>query len=256
MDSQSAAGFQDHLVINVSALDLSSLVGREIKLFSEQFPGKEIMSRVVLAQDRELVIDNGGKSTQIDNLVHGQTVILQFVYRGQAVSVKASLRRSAGNSSHLVLDDRVTPLSQRKFRRIPIEQLVRLAAFPPLTFRRTNLSRLRWIETHLINFSSGGALVAIPGYLERGVYLLASIELGQPAFPPMILGQVRHCFAVDSGAFHVGMEFIVTEVGKRQLPPPTMKELPAVVLSYDARQREHLNKKILAWTPNGDNAQT
>ncbi|MEW6050501.1 MAG: PilZ domain-containing protein [Candidatus Zixiibacteriota bacterium] len=255
MDTVSGVGFQDHLAINVSALDLSSLVGREIKLFSEQFPGKEIMSRVVLAQERELLIDSGGKSTQIDNLVHGQTVILQFAYRGQAVSVKASLRRSSGNRCHLILDDRVTPLCQRKFRRIPIERAVRLAAFPPLTFRRKNLSRLRWIETHLINFSSGGALVTIPGYLERGVYLLVSIDLGQGAFPPMVLGQVRHCYAIENGAFHVGMEFVVSEVGKRQLPPPAMKELPAVVLSYDARQRESLNKKLLAWTPTGDNQQ-
>jgi hypothetical protein len=245
----------EHLEIDVSALDLSSLVGREIRLFSEQFPGKEILTRVVMAQERELVIDNGGKSNLVENLVHGQSVILQFPYRNQAVSVKAALRRSNGNRCHLILDERVTPLSQRQFRRVPIVRPVRLAAFPTSTFRRKNLARLRWIETRLINFSSGGALVAIPGYLERGVHLLVSVELGSSAFPPMVLGQVKHCYPVDGGTFHIGIEFVVSEISRRTIPTTTVRELPAIILSYDSRQRELMNKKIMAWTPSGDNAQ-
>lgn len=245
----------EHLEIDISVLDLSSLVGREIRLYSEQFPGKEIPTRVVMAQERELVIDNGSKSNLVENLVHGQSVILQFPYRGQAVSVKAALRRSTGNRCHLILDERVTPLSQRQFRRVPIACPVRMAAFPASTFRRKNLARLRWIETKLLNFSSGGALVAIPGYLERGVHVLVSVELGSNAFPPMVLGQVRHCYPIDSGAFHVGIEFVVSEVSRRSIPPATVRELPAIILSYDSRQRELLNKKVMAWTPSGDNAQ-
>lgn len=255
MQPDRTEAYGEHLEIDISVLDLSSLVGREIRLFSEQFPGKEIPSRVVMAQERELVIDNGGKAGLVENLVHGQTVILQFPYRGQAVSVRAALRRSTGNRCHLILDEHVTPLSQRQFRRVPIIRPVRLAAFPTSTFRRKNLARLRWIETKLINFSSGGAMVAIPGYLERGVHLLVAVELGSNAFPPMVLGQVRHCYPVETGAYHVGIEFVVNEVGRRTIPPDTMRELPAVILSYDSRQRELLNKKILAWTPPGDNAQ-
>ncbi len=235
--------------VDVLRLDISHLVGHEISLYSEQFPGKEIPARVTSAHDRLLVVDGSASAAVIDNLVHGQTVIARLEYKGQKVSVRAQLKRTVGGRCQLHLDEKVTPLSQRQYRRINLEASVRLAAFPATTFVRKNLPRLRWIETQIVNFSSGGALIVVPGILERDIFLLLSITLTTDLFPPLIIGQVRHCFAAENGRFHSGIEFFISEKFKSQAAPANVHELPSVVLSYSSRQREQLNKRIQAWTP-------
>jgi hypothetical protein len=230
-------------------LDLSILVGREVRLFTEQLPGKEILTRVVSVQEGQFLLDSGGRCDVVSNLVHGQTVIVQFPYKGEQLSVKAQFKRTAGGRHSLSLDQTIMPLSHRRFKRIEIERAVKLAAFPVHSFSRKNLPRLRWMETKLRNFSSGGASVELPAQLEKEIYLLVSIEFDQELFPPLLLAQVRHCYPTDNGHFYIGIEFIVREKGLSQVPLATVRELPSVVMTYEARHREALNKKLLAWTP-------
>jgi hypothetical protein len=234
-------------------LDLSVLVGREVRLFTEQLPGKEILTRVVSVHEGQFVLDSGSRSDVVSNLVHGQTVVVQFAYKGERLSVKAQFRRTAGGRHSVVLDDTVVPLSHRRFRRIDVERTVRLAAFPVSSFSRRNLSRLRWMETSLRNFSSGGASVKLPAQLEKEIYLLVSIDFDSELFPPLILAQVRHCYPTEEGHFHIGVEFVIREKGMTLVPASTVRELPPVVMSYEARHREALNKKLLAWTPSDTN---
>ena len=249
MNPVESAAYQEPQSVDVLRLDISHLVGHEITLFSEQFPGKQIPARVTSAHDRLLVIDGSASAAVIDNLVHGQTVVARLEYKGQKVSVRAQLKRTLGGRCQLHLEERVTPLSQRLYRRIHLEESVRLAPFPAATFVRKNLARLRWIETQLVNFSSGGALIMIPGILERDIFLLLSLTLDTDLLPPLILGQVRHCFAAENGRFHAGIEFLISEKIKSQAIAANVHELPSVVLAYSARHRDQLNKKIQAWTP-------
>lgn len=234
-------------------LDLSYLVGREINLFSDQCPGKEMRTRVVSITGRQMLVDGVGRQNAIENLVNNQHVVIQFPYKGQDVSVKAVLKRTAGGRCTFHLEEKVVPLSQRRHRRIDLATEVRLAPFPMSTFSRKNLARLRWIGTSTKNFSSGGVLLDVPGYLERDVYLLVNITLKDAVFPNLILAQVRHCHPGQENKYRVGVEFVTKEVAGRILPPTTARELPPVVFSYSVIDRERLNKMIQAWTPETTN---
>lgn len=234
-------------------LDLSFLVGREINLFSDQCPGKEMRTRVVSITGRQMLVDGVGRQNAIENLVNNQQVVIQFSYKGQEVSVKAILKRTAGGRCTFHLDEKVVPLSQRRHRRIDLTTDVRLAPFPMSTFSRKNLARLRWIGTSTQNFSSGGVLLDVPGYLERDVYLLINLAIKDSVFPSLVLGQVRHCHSTGDNKFRIGVEFVTKEVAGRILPPTTARELPPVVFSYSVIDRERLNKVIQAWTPEMDN---
>lgn len=239
----------DNYGIPAPNLDLSILVGREIRIFTEQLPGKEILTRVVSVQDDHFVLDSGSRSDMVSNLVHGQTVVVQFPYKGQQLSVKAQFKRTTGGRHSLLLDRTIVPLSHRRFKRVELARTVKLAALPINSFLRRNLPRLRWVETSLRNFSSGGASVELPAQLEEDVYLLVSVDVNHQMFPPLVLAQVKHCYATESGHYHIGMEFIIREKGMSVVPPSTVRELPSVVMSYEARHREILNKKLMAWTP-------
>ncbi len=250
MSADAPSTNQGSVSITGELLDLSVLVGHEVSLYSDQFPGKPLRGRVLSCQDKQMVLDGGSRADALGNLVANQTVVLQFTYKGEAISLKAQLRKGTGGRCYFVLEDRVTPLSQRKFRRIDLHRLVRLAPFPKATFfAARTLAQLRWIETEMINFSSGGVLLSLPSFLERDVYLLVHIVLKGNVFPNLILAQVRHCFADEEGKFKGGLEFLVKEQCEKLLPPSTRKALPLAVFSYSAINREKLNKMLQGWTP-------
>ncbi len=236
-------------------LDLSGLVGRDITLFTEQMPGKELRGRVVSVLDQQIHLDGQYRRTELDNLVNNQRVIIKFPYKGEAVSVRAVLRRSAGGRCYFVMEEKVMPLSQRRHVRVPVVKPVRLAPFPMTTFMKKSLPHLRWIETETVNVSSGGALIEIPSRLEREVYLILNIDLPTDLFPSLILGQVRHNYPSETGRFNTGIEFVVKETAKRIVPALTARELPGPVLQYSVHDRERLNKHIQAWMPESERDQ-
>ena len=120
------------------------------------------------------------------------------------------------------------------------------------TFVRKNLGHLRWIETTTVNFSSGGALLEIPSYLERGVFLLIHVDIKGGLLPPLALAQVRHCFSADTGRYNTGVEFVVKEIARKAVSPYVAKELPPTSLNYSVIDREKLNKVIQGWTPDSN----
>ncbi len=239
--------------IDGSKLDLSYLVGRDVGVFCDQFPGKELKGRVHSTQDRQLEIEGGSRQYQLDNLVNNQTVILQFPYKGQTVSVRALLRRTSGGRCLFLMEEKIVPLAQRRHRRIELRRSAKLAAIPMSTFVRTKLPHLRWLETTTVNFSSGGALIEIPSYLERGVHLLIHVDVKNNLLPMLVLAQVRHCYSTEGGKFSTGVEFVVKEIVPKTVPPTAAKELPAASLNYSVIDREKLNKVIQGWTPNSPN---
>jgi hypothetical protein len=230
--------------IDSTRFDFSLLVGHTLTLFSQQFPGKPLRSRVILANDREIVIDRSGSMGLIDSLVNNQKVILRVEYKGQHVAVPAMLKRSAGGTSKMILGEKVLPLKRRRFVRLAMARPVKLAVVPPVTFDPKKLARLRWIETVTINVSPGGTLIDFSSCLESSTYLLMNMALEEFSFPTLVLGQVRYTLPAEIGHFQVGVEFIVREMGQGRFPRLTLKRLPSAVLEYSESKRNELNNRL------------
>ena len=102
------------------------------------------------------------------------------------------------------------------------------------------------MATNSVNVSSGGLMVTIPSFLEKDVYLLINIDIEDDLFPPLILGQVRHCFQLDNGQFQIGIEFVVQEIGQKLFSAARRDELPSALFRYTRLQRDKLNRKLEA----------
>jgi len=233
--------------VDASHFDFSLLVGHEVTLFSEQFPGKPLKSKVILARNGEVSIDRSGGSGLIDSLVSNQKVTMRVMYKGQHISVPATLKRSSGGKCRMIVEDRVVPLSRRRFTRVFLSRPVKLAVIPVSTFSRNKLARLRWLETVTVNISGGGVLIDFSSCLEKPTYLFLNIDLVEFPFPPLVLGQVLYSLPRDNGHFLVGLEFIVREEREKRFSLTTLKQLPHVVFEYGKQERVELNNKITAW---------
>lgn len=232
------------LDLDLLRLDLSDLVGHAITLYSEQYTGKPVSTRVLAAADQRVQIDAGGPTSMVANLVNHQTVVLRLPYRGQDLSVRAQLSRSSGGRCYLLLDSKAMPLSQRRFQRVPLIRTVRLATIPIQSMRAHDIARLRWVETGTLNFSSGGLLIELPSGLSKDVLMFLNLELESSGFPRLILGQVRHCFSDDVGKSRAGVEFIIREYREQIRQRVHVTRLPAAVFSYSRADRDHLNQLL------------
>jgi hypothetical protein len=235
--------------IRVSSLDLSQLVGFQVRLFSRQFPGKELYARVAAATGQRLMIEGGAPTDPIHNLVNHQTVVIQFAYRNEQVSAKAQLQKS-GTRFSLELDESATPLSQRRFLRAEVNYRVNLASFTPAGLMGRRLDRLRWMETDAVNFSAGGALINVPTILHDTVRLLIIIEQKDYQFPSLVLGRVCHGYQYDELNCRAGIEFVTQESAQKMFSPFQASEMPPVLFSYTGSRRERLNRAILEKTAN------
>ncbi|MBD3401826.1 hypothetical protein GF420_02940 [candidate division GN15 bacterium] len=237
--------------IDALRLDLSCLVGHTVSIYSEQFPGTELQTRVMAYAGRDVHISNAGSGGKIDNLVHRQTVVVKFAYKGQQIAVRAKLKRSQGGRCFLALDERVVPLAQRRFVRMPMVRPVNLAPYPNSSFGPVDIARLRWIQTESINISSGGALVQLSNYLQPDIYLLMHFDLPKKLLPDLVLAKVRHCYQIDFSGYKVGVEFVVREATRKAFPRNRLENLPPAVFSYTASDREKRNYEIQAWMHSG-----
>ena len=236
--------------IDASCFDFSLLVGREVTLFSSQFPGKPLKSRVVLANNQEISLDRSGGSSLIDNLVSNQKITVRMGYKGQQLTIPATLKRGDGGKCRIVLGKKVVPLSRRRFTRAVITRPVKLAAVPISTFHRNKLGRLRWMETVTVDISGGGALIDFSNSLVSPTYLFLHIELEEVFFPSLVLGHVLYSLPRDKSNYHIGLEFIIREDREKHFPPSTLKQLPMVVFEFGKNERIELNKRIFAWKQN------
>ncbi len=225
-------------------LDFSCLVGCQVKLYSQQFPGRELQTKILSATENKLLAESGTRFDAVDNLVNQQMVVLQFPYRGEQISVRAQYRRSSGGRCYFILGERVTPLSQRRFHRVYLTSIVRLATYPLAARGTRDLSELRWMETSAINISSGGLAVEVPSVLDEDVHLLMNVDLESLPLPKMLLGKVRHCWPLENLHFHAGVEFVTREAACRLFSPAVMRRLPASLFAYRGSDREKLNRVI------------
>jgi len=230
--------------VSVQSLDLSQMVGYQVRLFSKQFPAKDLYVRIGAAVGHRLVAESTQRNEVIDNLVNHQTVVLQFPYRGEEIAVRAKLQKSNGGRCAFDLEDKATPLSQRRFRRVNLTHKVNLAPFPATGVLGRKLDRLRWMETDLVNFSAGGALLSVPTVLHDTVRLIVNVQVSEFEFPQLLLAKVCHGYQFNEISCRAGIEFVTREKAERMLSPFQMAEMPPVLFSYSGQRRDNLNRDI------------
>lgn len=233
-------------IIDAAALDLSEIVGHPILLFSEQFPTQPLQSRVLDAHGTTFSLDRAGSGRRVDNLVHNQAVTMQFSYRGERVSIRAQLKRTAGGKCNIHLDDHITVLTRRRFWRADLQLSTRLTVLPMSTLHTRDVAKLRWLQVDTMNFSSGGALIELTSYLEANGFILMNIEQELVDFPALIVGRVRHCHQVKSGRFQIGLEFVLREDKDEHFSEAATRSLPPVVFEYNRKLRHWLNGQLIA----------
>ena len=232
-------------------LEFSCLVGRVISVYSEQFPGKKMSTKVLAFAEGELLVSGSGGDGLIDSLVERQTLVLQFPYKGQDISVRAKIKRTQAGRCYFVLDNQVVPLNQRRFDRMKMIRPINLAPFPALASSRLEIAKLRWMQTSTENFSSGGTLINLSSFIQPNVYMLIQVDLPEDdLLPSLLLAQVRHCYQAELATFKIGVEFLVGETCSKVLPAHRLQQLPSTVTTYTAKEREKLNTIVRAWMLN------
>jgi len=227
-------------------LEFSCLVGNQIRVFSEQFPGRELTTRVLSVCEGQMLTDSSNQFKMIGNLVSNQKVIVQFPYRDQWISVRALFKRSSGGRCYLHLGNTVSPLSQRKYIRLDIGNRIRLATVPLTGFQKIHLSRLRWMETDMHNFSSGGTLISVPSALEQGLYLVLNIPSRNIKFPSLVLGRVCHYYQHEDLHYRAGLEFAVREAARHLFPGPAARRFPTALFVYTNTDRNRINTRLIS----------
>jgi len=236
--------------IDIARFDISSMVGHKITLFSDQFAGKPLSSRVVVASGHTISLDRSGGFGLVDNLVNNQRITVRLEYKGEEIAIEGTLKRVDRGGCKIEFDDKVQPLFRRRFPRVFMHRPVNLAAVPILSFSHSRLSRLRWMITDTINLSGGGTLLDFSTNLESSTYLFLNIVFSEISFPSLVMGQVCHCQQVDDGHFRIGVGFISREEQTRHLSHSVISQLPGALTNYDNVKRFLLSKRIVAWMHN------
>jgi len=169
--SDSTAAVQSHEKIASEQLDLSSVVGHDVTIYSRQFPGKPLQSKVILVTKNTLSLDRSGSGGQIDSLVNNQRVTIKIDYKNEPVAISAVLKRSSGGRCNIILGEQVTLLARRRYARIPIDRPAKFAVIPTAPAKRGQIGRLRWLPSTTTDFSGGGVLVHLTSSLEHLSYL-------------------------------------------------------------------------------------
>lgn len=231
-----------------SSLDLGQLVGRKVSLFSKQYPGRPLKARVVQATGGKLALERVLGSSALDSLVSNQEIVMRFIYKKEEVATPAVFKRADGGRTMVIVGETAKPLRRRRFVRVNSRQPINLAVLPTGSFQKHNLPHLRWIQTDLVDFASGGVLFEINSFLPDSTYLLVNLALESHEFPPLIVGGIRHCQPLEAGQFRVGLEFIVAEQRHKHFSKPLLDKLPPSAFDYSYLHRKSLNGHISAWT--------
>jgi len=238
----------EEVTFDTEKLDLSSLVGRPIVVYSEQFPGKPLKTRIIECSGQTISLDRGGAERNVDNLVNNQRVTIKFEYKGQTITAEALLKRHGGGKCRVMMGEKAIPLVRRRFYRAKLNLIARLAVLHAPSFHASKLKKLRWIEAESADISGGGILLDLTSRLEADTKLFVSVEHDKFEFPALMLGTVRHCSQPVTGHFYTGVEFLTPESAREAVPEATLAALPKTVLQFTSQLRAELNRQLISWT--------
>ena len=231
----------DRTVIQSKNVDFSELVGREIEMRAEQFPGKSLTSKVVSITGDNIIIDRSGSDELVDDMIHNQAVEVLVNYRGELIIFNSKIAVPSKGKLKIAVAEELFPVTNRKFERIEIHQDVKLTYFDDVSIITARLSKLKWIETKTINISGGGMLVEIPTNLTDDFYMILNLGLEGVELPDLMVGSVRHCRPALASLFHIGVEFITRECYRQKLPKSLVRNLPPQLFEFDNKSRDNLD---------------
>ena len=224
--------------------ELSTLVGRDILILSDQFENYPLYCKVVLVHENILSIDRGGADGKINELDNDQDIIVQFDYKGQRLSIRAKLYRTMGGRCNIEISDMIVPLNRRMFKRYKQPFQVRCAILPQMHIDAAKISQLRWLQTESENISGGGLLLRLPSQLNNKTYLLLNIDVDGLDFPNLVIGHVRYIESKENFQYHVGVQFIINEQKEKHFPVLTLKKIPPRAFEYTGKKRNKFDKLL------------
>jgi hypothetical protein len=227
----------EKVYIKSSEIDYSKLVGREIRIRSEQFPCRVLSARVVAVSDNNLVLDRSGSSGMIDQLIANQTIEISFDYKGEPVAFnsKIYIPRVGRLQVPIALD--VAPQIKRQFVRLPVSGKVRMTFCDENNIGSARLSKLKWLETETMNIGGGGMLIGAPLFAAKDDYMIFHLEIENAAIPQLMVGRIRHKGRGENNLTRIGVEFIIREHCGEKLPNALLKSLPLKLFDFDERMR-------------------
>lgn len=229
----------------LNGLDFATLIGKDIQIFSEQIAGEPVNSKVLQVNKNVISVDRSGSGGLIDSLVNKQAVTLCFVYKGEPVAIRGTLKKTNGGICNITLEEKARPLALRKFKRFDIIVPVKMAKITKEAFVKAKSSSLRWLEIKTTNISAGGLLLELSAFLEPGTYLLINVAIPDVPFPSLILGQIRYCLKSDFARFLTGVEFITKEMSCEHFEPAVYEKLPKIVLEFDETRRTEVGAFLM-----------
>lgn len=220
-------------LINSARIDYSILVGKKIKIISEQFPGQVLTSRIMSMSDNNLVLDKSGSEGKINQLIQKQNVDVQFEYKGQEIAFTSSIVTSSSGRILVPIIEKLNPMVRRKFVRFDMDKIVKLTYFDEHNILSARLNKLKWFETTIANIGGGGALAFMPSMLADDNFILMNMTLNDLAFPTLILGRVCHCHRDKKNNIVTGIEFITNENAGKIISASMYRNLPETIFQFN-----------------------
>ncbi|MEW5924017.1 MAG: PilZ domain-containing protein [Candidatus Zixiibacteriota bacterium] len=234
----------ERAVIISTEIDSSELVGHQVQMRTDQFPGKILTTRIVGVSGGKLLMDRSGSSGLVGDLIHNQNVEVHLSYKGEPVVFCSKIAVPHKGKLQIPLADTIFPIVNRAFQRIDLEMDVNLACFDSANIAMVRLNRLRWFKTKTINLSAGGLLVELPLNLSEEYYMIVNLGIPEVDIPDLIVGRVRHCRPGRDNHFYAGVEFVIREYCHDTVPKSMIRNLPEKLFAFDKKSRENLDKYL------------
>jgi len=232
--------FTKKAVISREDIDQSALVGKELKIKTEQFPGRLLSTRIIGISGENLTIDRSGSSGFINQLIGNQNIEVYLDYKGEQVVFSSVLSKPKEGRIQIPLTGDIIPEVNRRFIRVELELDVRLTFFDNNGITSSRLNKLRWFKTKTVNVSGGGMLIEIPVSLSNEYFMILHLGLEKFDMPVLMIGDIRHSRAINNN-YYTGVEFIIRENHKKRLPKTLVRNLPDKLLTFNREKRENLN---------------
>jgi len=235
----------DEIYIRSTEIDYSKLVGREIKIRSEQFSGRILNARVVAMSDNNLIIDRSGSGGLIDQLITHQPIEVSFEHKGEPVVFVSRILVPRVGRVQIPIALDVSPAIKREFFRFEFPCNVRFAFCDETSIGSVRLGKLKWAESATLNIGGGGVLIAVPLFFSKDDYIIMHLDLEDLILPQLMVGRIRHKQSGESSRSYVGVEFIIREQCSEKLPRTLLQNLPMKLFEFDRKLRSNLSKHIL-----------
>ncbi len=235
---------QAEVILNRNDVDFSLIVGREIKLVTEQFPGRALSTRVIAVKEDSLVIDRSGSGGLVNQLICRQNVEVHFNYKDQPMVFFSTVNIPREGKIEIPIAVDLSPKVRRKFVRYDFIKEIRMTYCDMTQFKDARLNKLKWLETNVINLGGGGMLLELPTVLSRDNFIIFNLEMDDFPLPKLMIGRVRHSRSERNTGMRAGIEFILKEERQAVLPPTVSKNLSEQLFNFDSQMRLELARHL------------